>query len=435
MKLVNRKNYQKRVSVGLCAAILIALFFSSGLSTGLSAEQVSNSVGMNFSKIPAGDFYRTTRHWRTKALIRWYKVRLTRDYYLGTTEVTVGQWQKVMGTLPGYYQNWNKYLQDPRKPVIGVSQEDIRKFILKLNSLDSSASYRLPTYAEWEYVAKGSDRSFFYWGDKMNGSYLWYAKNSGKDYKNQLKRVGLKRPNRYGIYDLWGNVWEWTATTHNTESYEINKGVQGAEACKNSDPKLCYPANYISVNPKGLYNGALYRIAGYAYDISEYSCTSSAMRARYPDFKYVSLGFRLVREPEGGGETDPVRPVVEPVDPVKPVIPNRPVKINPALNKPMLIAAYKGETAKVKDLLSRGADPNAKHKGWSALMYAAYYGHEAVVVELIAYNADANIKSGGWDALSLAKYKNNTNILRRLEAYTGRRAFRPRASRPRPQNP
>ena len=410
---------KKTVLILTCAALIMA---GTATNARRTRSFVTNSVGMKFVKLPAGEYYITSRHYRTKKLIKWYKVRVSKSFLMGTTEVTQGQWKKVMGRLPHIYKSY----RGANKPVANVSFKDVQKFIRKLNEREPNATYRLPYYFEWEYVAKNSHRSFFYWGtNEMNGRYAVYNKNSG----DKPWRVASKRPERHGIYDLWGNVWEWTLTRHTTVGSRYS-GVRGRKDCENTDPFYCYPAGHVTTDPKGRSDGRLYRIAGYAYDITEHSCTGASPRAYDPDYKYYTLGFRLVRVLKGG-EEPPVTP-----GPNKPNIPNpkKPVKINPALNRPMLQAAFTGKTSRVRSLLSRGADPNARHSGWTALLYAAYYGHKGVVQALIDYGANASIKLGGWDALSLARYRRHAQIQRMLEAYTGRRAIRKRGLR-RPRRP
>ncbi|HBS05411.1 MAG TPA: hypothetical protein DEA96_10620 [Leptospiraceae bacterium] len=110
------------------------------------------------------------------------------------------------------------------------------------------------------------------------------------------------------------------------------------------------------------------------------------------------------------------------------------ITIDPALNGPMLQAIYQGNTKLALDLLSRGADPNARYQGrWTALMYAAYYGHEDIVKELLRRGADASVQLDGWDARSMAKYRGHESIAALIGKRTqsspvpGRRAIRPPA--------
>ena len=121
-------------------------------------------------------------------------------FYLGKYEVTQAQWRKVMGSNPSYNKNCDDC------PVENVSWEEVKDFIRKLNA-QSRYTYRLPYEAEWEFAAKGGSvqQSYMYAGSHTPDEVGWYYKNSG----GKTQPVGRLAPNRLGIYDLSGNVWEW----------------------------------------------------------------------------------------------------------------------------------------------------------------------------------------------------------------------------------
>ena len=123
------------------------------------------------------------------------------DYEIGETEVTVGLWQAVMGTVP--------YLNDadePMKPVGNVSWYDCQVFLRKLNAM-TGRKFRLPTEAEWEYAARGGkfSRHYGFSGGNDMKSVMWFLDNA--DSKTQ--KVATRKPNELGLYDMSGNVWEW----------------------------------------------------------------------------------------------------------------------------------------------------------------------------------------------------------------------------------
>ena len=121
------------------------------------------------------------------------------DYYIGETEVTQELWQAVMDDNPSKF----KGLQ---KPVSCVSWNDCQEFITKLNQL-TGKNFRLPTEAEWEYAARGGNKSqcYKYSGSNTIGDVAWYKNNSGSTTHD----VRTKSPNELGIYDMSGNVWEF----------------------------------------------------------------------------------------------------------------------------------------------------------------------------------------------------------------------------------
>lgn len=127
-----------------------------------------------------------------------HKVTLD-NYCIGVFEVTQAQWEAAMGNNPSIHQGENL-------PVENVSWEQVQDFIYLLNE-KSGLSYRLPTEAEWEYAAKGGNKSEGnkYSGFSILGACGWYYSNS----ESSTHEVGSKNPNELGIYDMSGNVREW----------------------------------------------------------------------------------------------------------------------------------------------------------------------------------------------------------------------------------
>ena len=123
-------------------------------------------------------------------------------FQIGKTEVTQELWQAVMGTNP------SEFTGEANLPVEKVSWADCNTFITKLNEA-TGKNFRLPTEAEWEYAARGGNKSQ---GDTYSGGnniddVAWYEENSS----SKTHPVAKKLPNELGIYDMSGNVWEWTS--------------------------------------------------------------------------------------------------------------------------------------------------------------------------------------------------------------------------------
>ena len=155
------------------------------------------------------------------------------DYYIGETEVTQALWQAVMGTNPSNFSD------NPQRPVEQVSWNKCKEFITKLNEL-TGKTFRLPTDAEWKYAAKGGNESqgYTYSGSNTVGDVAWYKGNSS----SQTHDVKTKSPNELGIYDMSGNVAEWTSDLV-TVGYDINKYRHfrgGAYSLNSANCKVTY---------------------------------------------------------------------------------------------------------------------------------------------------------------------------------------------------
>ena len=154
-------------------------------------------------------------------------------YYIGETQVTQALWKAVMGNDPSYFKGENR-------PVEQISWEDCQEFIKRLNTL-TGEKFRLPKDAEWEYAAKGGNRShgYEYSGSNTIDEVAWYVKNAfyvgsdSPDYGSHS--VKTKKPNELGIYDMSGNVWEWCDDS--SGSNRVNRG-----GCWNSNAVYCLVA-------------------------------------------------------------------------------------------------------------------------------------------------------------------------------------------------
>lgn len=124
------------------------------------------------------------------------------DFMIGETEVTQELWKAVMGEIPSGILLGEKF----QWPATYISWDQCQKFISRLNRL-TGQTFRIPTEAEWEYAARGGNKShgYKYSGSNDVNEVAWYYDNS----RNALQCVKTKKPNELGIYDMSGNVQEF----------------------------------------------------------------------------------------------------------------------------------------------------------------------------------------------------------------------------------
>ena len=214
------------------------VFVEGGTFTmGCSAEQIDDCFG---SERPA------------------HQVTVS-SFYIGKYEVTQAQWESVMGSNPSDNKG-------PNLHVTNVSWNDVQDFIIKMNA-QTGKQYRLPTEAEWEFAARGGNKSkgYKYSGSNTIDDVAWYDTNSG----NRIHSVGSKQANELGIYDMSGNVWEWCNDWYGVYTDETK------------------------TNPTGPSFGSDRVIRGGSWSsYAEYCCVVSRFYI-YPDNRNFILGFRL----------------------------------------------------------------------------------------------------------------------------------------------
>lgn len=200
--------------------ITFAIFFAFGCAgKNFQKNKINiNSIGMKFTYIKSGEFYMGSPYkekgresfigfsYEEKGIEsdeHQRRVTINNGFYLQTTEVTVGQWEAIMG------KKRSVIFKDCGEdcPVVLVWMPQIQEFIKRLNKSEKIYKYRLPTEKEWEYACRaGSTEAYFFGNDeKKLNDYAWFNQNS----KGVIHRVGQKKPNQWGLYDMHGNVYEY----------------------------------------------------------------------------------------------------------------------------------------------------------------------------------------------------------------------------------
>ena len=201
------------------------------------------------------------------------------SFYIGKYEVTQKEWREVMGTNPSYFKGDNL-------PVEQISWFQAVEYCNKLSIKEgltpfysgsgnnitcnwSANGYRLPTEAEWEYAARGGNKSkgYKYSGSNDVGPVAWYSSNPG----SKTQAVGTKQANEIGIHDMSGNVWEWCWDWY--DDY--------ASASQN--------------NPRGATNGSSKVLRGGSWSNVDNYCRVSNRYFIIPDYCHYSIGFRVSR--------------------------------------------------------------------------------------------------------------------------------------------
>jgi formylglycine-generating enzyme required for sulfatase activity len=181
------------------------------------------------------------------------------SFSIGKYEVTQEEWEAVMGSNPSKFKG-------VKRPVERVSWDDCQEFIRKLNQ-KTGKHFRLPTEAEWEFAARGGNRSngYKYSGSNDKRNVAWY--NSHK----KTHPVGQKSPNELGLYDMSGNVFEWCQDWYDSSYYDTSPSTN--------------PVNNTSASRLVIRGGSWFEFARFCR-VSNRSCVKHGFRG-------CNLGLRL----------------------------------------------------------------------------------------------------------------------------------------------
>jgi len=227
LKKLHRLNV-KVTSVSADGLKSLPRYVDSSPSVGNISKEFTNSIGMRLKLIPKGTFIMGSPvenagpdklypfGFEPSEGEQPHEVKVSWNYFLGVTEVTQGQFEKVMGENPSWFLKQNNPKFDTSKyPVENLSWNDAVEFCKRLSELPEEKkarrNYRLPTEAEWEYACRSGSKKAFSFGASVEslGDYAWFNMNS----RRQPHPVGEKKPNDWGLYDMHGNVNEWCADT------------------------------------------------------------------------------------------------------------------------------------------------------------------------------------------------------------------------------
>lgn len=298
-------------------------------STNMSTDALvsSRSTGMKLARIPAGTFLMGAPAFESEHEaneVPQNSVQITQPFYMGVHEVTQGEFEKVMGFNPSYFSSSGEgraklgLLEERRFPVEQVTWYDAIEFCNKLSEVDGLVAcytlkdiqragkhsiesarvtrtdgngYRLPTEAEWEYACRATTTTPFHIGNSLNGdeanaggSSPYGTKTKGKNMA-RTTTVGSYSANRFGLYDMHGNVNEWCFDNFGSSAYQWRRGTT-------KDP---VEIGSFAENVLGPDSKSERVLRGGAWN-SAAKDARSATRGRFsPDSRFLNLGFRVVR--------------------------------------------------------------------------------------------------------------------------------------------
>lgn len=214
---------------------------------------------MTFVELPAGTFTMGSNSTEAAGHEKpVHAVTLSRPFSMAATEVTQEQWTAVMEANPSRFEGDDL-------PVERVSWIDAREFVRRLNAIEHTTRYRLPTEAEWEYACRAGGT----WDEQGDlGSAAWYAGNSG----GATHPVAGKAANAWGLFDMLGNVYEW---------------------CE--DWKGNYPGEHV-VDPRGPATGFGRVIRSGSWQVHANRTRTDFRDALAPEERRDDVGFRVVAE-------------------------------------------------------------------------------------------------------------------------------------------
>ncbi len=262
--------------------ILVIFFFQSGCLSSQQPDNQSftNSIGIKLVLIPKGKLLMGSpknEQGQDKDETQ-HQVTISQNFYMGATEVTQAQWQKVME------KNRSRFKGD-ELPVEEISWDDSIEFCKRLSEMPEEKKaghkYRLPTESEWEYACRAGTTTPFHFGSELNGRQANcygtapYGTNTKGPNLKKTSPVGTYPANACGLYDMHGNVYEWCSDWYGE-----------------------YPSGSVT-DPSGPATG-LYRVfRGGGWRFDAVICRSAYRIWFVPSFRFNYLGFRVALSSSG----------------------------------------------------------------------------------------------------------------------------------------
>lgn len=352
-----------KLKFGVCVCIALLVGVSSVLVADENNEKagrkkvIENSMGMKLVSLPAGEFEmglisREALEANHQFSIRTrggddpsMRVKLTRPFAIGMTEVTVGQFKAFVEATdyktdaernkgafvyhdkvedeterfarePGTSWRNPGFPQEDNHPVTCVSWHDAMAFCKWLSEKEK-AVYRLPTEAEWEYACRSGTRTVYFCGDKPDDVYAYanvadaalYAKHPHIVIRQRVLAlkpgqgdgfvytagVGSLKPGPWGIHDMHGNVWEWCSDKYQGDYYKMRRDAYMKKHDVRRDKVVITDPAGPADTPKHKY-GDWRSIRGGSWYVSPYTCRSSIRAYAEAHDPYSYIGFRVVKE-------------------------------------------------------------------------------------------------------------------------------------------
>jgi sulfatase modifying factor 1 len=258
--------------------ILLGLFYSAHAQVAITADKLD----LKFVTIPAGQFIMGTTD-LSEAIADLpdpeaekiddespaHTVIFERSFQISQTLVTQKLWLDTMGTKPGPKLHW-AYKNWQQRPVVDVTWYDANRFIDQLNKTSDNKRYRLPTEAEWEYAARAGSTGLRPFSRLAMDEHAWFIHNSN----DEVQAVAQLEPNAWGLYDMYGNVWEWVSDWYSPTTY----------------------TSATRINPQGPTKGTKKVRRGGSFHCPPHLIRSAYRAINSPDKSYSVQGFRLIAE-------------------------------------------------------------------------------------------------------------------------------------------